>query len=107
MITPEHVEAALAKLNDEEHAAQVYITEMRAENEMELIYDKLFQDAQGSIEMKKSIARSHPAYQEAKELYIIARGDMKAYEAGINGARSIIAAYQTQSANARQSEWIK
>jgi len=108
LITPEQLETALAMLTDEEAAAEAWITALRAENECDLVYAKLFLSSnQGSVEARKLWAQAHPDYQTVKERWIEARADLKAYEARINGAEAIRSLYQTQSANARQSEWIR
>lgn len=108
MITPEQLEAALAVLTDEEAAAEAHITAMRAENERDLIFAKLFLNSnQNSVEARKLWATTHPDYQEAMERWIEAQTDLKAYQARVTGAKEVCSIFQTQSANARQSEWIK
>ena len=108
MITPEQLEAALAVLTDEEAAAEAHLTAMRAENECDLVFAKLFLSSnQNSVEARKLWATQHPEYQTVKERWITAAADLKAYQARVNGAEAIRSTYQTQSANARQSEWIR
>ena len=108
MITPEQVEVALAKLNDEDDAAATFINDMRAENECDEVFARAYLSYNdGAVETRKMRARVDPAFLAARKRYEQAHAALKKYEARIKGASKIIDIYQTQSANARQSEWIK
>ncbi len=88
-------------LLDRQIATELRYRLLTAENKLEETRSRLYLQAEGTIEERKSQVQTHPSYLLAKDELAVADSEWTGHQQHTNGARMICELWRSEAADAR------